>query len=194
VTLLFVVYLLQLFYDYLGLYEAVKWGELVSASLIVVFVILCWAGIWALIGRLLRHQPNFFPQLFFTAFIFGVSIAAGSIHEYAEYMSNSTVVGEIVLWGFSFIIFSALLNYNLTYASNIRNTTVVSLVFAGCLILFIYSFSGIGENEFSGTPEYSMVVKPPFAQLVSNQSSSDFLRDYEAQFSELDSSVFLSDN
>lgn len=188
VMLLIIVCLLQLFSEYQSLSATVKWGELVSGALLVAFVILCWAGLWALIGRLLRHQPHFFAQLFFTTLIFGVSIAGGTLHEYAEYMSNSIAVGEIVLWVFSFSVLTALLKFNLIYASNLRNTTMISMIFNGCLILFIYGFSSIGDGEFSSSPQYTMVVKPPFAQVISNQSIDDYLRDYEAQFSELDDS------
>ena len=188
VMLLIIVCLLQLFSGYQSLSATVKWGELISEALLVAFVILCWAGFWALIGRLLRHQPHFFAQLFFTTLIFGVLIAGGTLHEYAEYMSNSTAVGKIVLWAFSFFAFTVLLKFNLTYASNLRNTTVISMMFNGCLILFIYGFSSIGDREFSNSPQYTMVVKPPFAQVISNQSIDDYLRDYEAQFSDLDDS------
>lgn len=184
--LLLSVGLIQMFYEYLGLIKIIKWGALVSSALGAILVVVSWAAVWALIGRLLRHQPHFFVHLFYSALVFGILIAGSSIDEYAGYMSNSEVAGEVTLWLFMFLLGSVLLRFNLSQATNLHNVTIISLVFNGCLLLLVYAMGSLDEKDFQRTPQYSTVVKPPFAHWSNNDTEGEFLMSYRAQFDKLE--------
>lgn len=186
VLTLAVVSLLSVFTEYQGLATTLKWGKLASNALIAIFVILCWAGLWALIGRLLRHQPQFLMQLLFSGLIASVLIIGSPISDYLEYAGNSVVLGNLFTWGFLLFICTALLKFNLAHASNLHNTTVIALVFSVCLLLFFFGVYSFNKDDFANYPQYSHVLKPPFAKLTRNQTINEYLQDYKMQFRDLD--------
>lgn len=183
---LVVVSLLLVFDEYQGLGTKLKWGKLVSDALIAIFVILCWTGLWAMIGRLLRHQPQFLTQLLFSGLIAAVLIIGLPINEYLEYASNSMVLGNLFEWGFLLFVCTALLKFNLAHASNLHNTTAIALLFNACLFLFFFGVYSFNKNDFNSQPQYSQVLKPPFAKLSRNQTIDEYLQDYKKRFRELD--------
>lgn len=183
---LIVVSLLLVFDEYQDLSATLKWGKLASGGLIAIFIVLCWAGLWALIGRILRHQPQFLAQLLISGVIAAVLIIGSPIGDYIEYASNSEVLGSMFAWGFALFVCTALLRFNLAYASNLHNTTAIALVFSACLLLFIFGVNSFNKNDFTNVAQYSRVLKPPFVKMTRNQTINDYLHNYNLQFSELD--------
>ena len=68
-ALLLLTLLVALYVDYLDTVETIEWGELLTGPVFLGLVIVGWAALWAIVGRVLRHQPQFFSQLFVSALI-----------------------------------------------------------------------------------------------------------------------------
>lgn len=176
---------LSAFADFQQLSTVIKWREFASDSLVLTFIILCWAGLWSLIGRLLRHQNLFFSQLFFTAILVGTSIAISPLGGYVEYVFNNVTLGEIVSGGLFLAICTLLLRCNLALASNLKNAATVAFVVSLALLSFSYAVYIFNKVEFSQVPEYSKVLKPPLFKLTPDQTIDDYIGAYTQLFSSL---------
>ncbi|MEE8342648.1 MAG: FHA domain-containing protein [Gammaproteobacteria bacterium] len=170
---------------YQELSEIIKWKQIALGISVLVLVLVFWAGAWSLAGRLLRHEPQFFHQLFFTALMYAVLITVFPFSSYAEYAGNSWVLGEVVEWGFFLFVLTTLLSVNLSLASNLKNITGVAFFVSASILLFSYSIIYLNKADFSNEPGYSKVLKPPFVKISSDRSIDNFLSESANIFGEL---------
>ncbi len=170
---------------YQELSEIIRWKQIALGISVLVLLLVFWAGAWSLAGRLLRHEPQFFHQLFFTALMYAVLIAVFPFSSYVEYASNSRVLGEVVEWGVFLFVLTALLSLNLSLASNLKNITGIAFFVSASILLFSYSTIYFNKADFSNEPGYSKVLKPPFVKIISDQSVDSFLSESASIFDEL---------
>lgn len=152
-----------------------EWHRYGYAGLFYAALLTVWAGSWAVAGRLLRHQPHFSAQLVATALI---SLALSFVHplaDYLEFLTSSATVSRIAYYVIGIGALTALLRANLLLATNVRHTTAAALVVAGMVVGLIYAAQRFAAEEFSTEPEYSAVVKPPFAHVSRDLSIEEFL-------------------
>jgi len=177
----------ELLSDYQQYATTIKYDKLLYDSLIMVFMLFVWAGGWALIGRLLRHQPYFMAQLFFVALIFSLSSISEPLATYMEYISSSASVGDILQWGLTLLFFVALIKYNLSLSTNLTNSTLVAFLVSVSLLIFTYSLVSLQKDSFNTYPVYSRTMKPPFARMLSHNDSIDvYMASVEHQFDRLE--------
>jgi hypothetical protein len=151
-------------------WEDVAYGELFASVLIVL-----WAGLWALAGRLFRHQQHFGLQLGATATAFLLASLLGVLSGYLAYSFHSTVVDEVIGWISLFVVLTVLFRLNLIIATNIRDTLVVSVVLGAMVTFVIYGFVLLAEpDEFQNEPEFSATLKPPFAHVIRGSSADEY--------------------
>ncbi len=175
-----------LFIAYQGLSTEVEWNTLFLQALYSGVGILFWAGSWALIGRLLRHQPNFSAQLGFTALLSGIITLVTPLGEYVEYAVNSLLVGELVTWLILLLTITVLFSANLMFATNLKHYIRVATTLAAAMLLISYATAKFAEDEFSEDPAYSAVLKPPFAHLSGRREAGLFLDAFKQEFAEVD--------
>jgi hypothetical protein len=149
-------------------------------------IILFWASAWALAGRLLRHQPNFTAQLGFTALITGCLSILLPLESYVEYAANSVLLGEITLWLIMLVILAVLFRANLSFATNLKHYTVIAFIAASALLLTFYTMLEFSEEAFSSEPEYTAVLKPPFAHLSGSRGVQEYRDGFDRLFDEVD--------
>lgn len=186
VLILMTVSSLLAFNEYQGLATALEWGKLASTSLIAVFAIVCWAGIWALTGRLLRHQPQFLIQLLVSGLVAIILLLGSPFSEYVAYAVDSETLGYAVDMIFLYLVFTALLKFNLTHATNLRKTTSTALIVNACLFLFVFGVYNFNKKDFTPYPDYPRLIKPPFARISRSHAIDEYLHEYSRQFSEVD--------
>ncbi|MCP3871314.1 MAG: FHA domain-containing protein [Gammaproteobacteria bacterium] len=176
----------EMIIGYQALSQEVNWKELFSDSLTNGLVILFWASIWALTGRLLRHQPNFTAQLGFTALITTLFSIIWPLGGYAEYTLNSVLLGEITLWLITLVFLVVLFRVNLSLATNLKHYTAIAVVTASTLLLTTYALMELNTGDFDTSPEFSSALKPPFAQLSGTRSLEEYQTEFGALFDEVD--------
>lgn len=162
------------------------WNVLLLAALYTGLAIVIWAGIWALVGRLLRHQPNFTAQLGLTALITGISTLATPLAGYVEYAANSLLLGEIAMWSILLVTWSALLRANLMFATNLKHYSLIAVFATSAILAISFSTLMFSKEEFNYTPDYSTVLKPPFAHLSANQDAKHFRDSFGQAFEKVD--------
>jgi pSer/pThr/pTyr-binding forkhead associated (FHA) protein len=176
----------SMFAQYQELSTEVKWNEMFSVSLWLAVIILFWASAWALAGRLLRHQPNFTAQLGFTALITGFLSILLPLESYIEYAANSVLLGEVAMWLIMLVILAVLFRANLSFATNLKHYTVVAFIAASALLLTSYTMLEFSEEEFYTEPEYTAVLKPPFARLSGSRDVQEYRDTFDSLFDEAD--------
>jgi hypothetical protein len=172
--------------QYQAISSEVRWGHLVSAGLGFILMLVIWSGLWALVGRLFRHQANFQAQLFYSSLMM-VCLGIGMLlSDYPEYIANNAIVGAMAEWGVSLLILGLLLRYNLLYASDLKQRGWIAFSVVAVLLLSTSAMSVLEQRDFSISPEYSAVVKPPLAKWSADTSVESYLHKLALEFENIE--------
>jgi len=186
IAMLLVSALLAVFTEYQEISGKIRWGQMVASGLGYALFVSFWAGCWALVGRLLRHKPNFFAQLFYTSLTMaGINFGA-LFYGYTEYTTTSNVLGYIIEWGFLLLMLGILLKYNLTYATELKRRNLIAFSVIGISMLLSISMTYLGQRDFSSQPDYSATVKPPLAKWSSDNTVNDYMQNLSLQLEKLE--------
>jgi len=150
------------------------WREPAYMTLFSAAMLSLWAGVWALTGRLLKHQSLFFVHLFFTSVVTGVFIFISPIAEFIDFNASQVLPGEIANYVIGFSFFVILLKINLTLATNLQSSTRAAVL--SSLVLFGLAFAGIRyyDEGFEHRQIYPTAIKPPFAVFSSLVSIEEY--------------------
>ena len=185
-VMLLISALLAVFTEYQEITGKIRWGQLIAGGLAYVVFIALWAGCWALVGRLLRHQTHFCAQLFYTSLTMaGLNIGL-LFYGYIEYATTNNILGYVIEWGFLLFILSVLLKFNLTYATELKKRGWISFSVIAVSMIFSFSMTYLGQRDFSTRPDYSETVKPPLAKWSSDKSIEVYMMNVSVQFEELE--------
>lgn len=175
VAMLLLACLIDFTLSYFEASTSLKWEEVASDELFAAVVIVLWAGIWAITGRIVRHQHHFGLQILATVAIFVFAGLLAMLAEYIAYPFHSPSVDELTGWLVFFAILSLLLRFNLMIATSIHQPGLVASVMAGLLVSVIYGFYIFGNTgEFQYKPVYSAELKPPIIGLYRGISTADY--------------------
>lgn len=177
---------LSVFHDYLGLSRTIEYRSFLSQALMLILSIFLWAALWALVGRLLRHQLHFFANLLFTAIAVSVYVVVAPVGEYLEYLTGSLVFVSFFDALIFLVFLTLLLRFNLSLSSHLKNSGAVAFCVSLALLLYSYGINEFGDNDFSSYAEYENTLKPPFAKLRVSKSVEEYLSDLEDQFFKLE--------
>lgn len=189
---IFVLFLVCLFDIIMGYFEQSTNFDLKEngySMLILALVIFAWAGFWAIAGRLFTHQHHFSVQLLVSALAVAVYIFFTPIADYLEYINNSHLVGRLVSYTVIFLILSMLFKLNLFYATHIKKSTMASVIFTSFLLIFIYAKDELQKEDLETKPQYSSILKPPFAQMNDGQTIDDFFNGVDKEIALLQQDI-----
>ncbi|MBM4152601.1 MAG: FHA domain-containing protein [Kiritimatiellaceae bacterium] len=159
-------------------------GELSRAVTAMMILCFLWAGFWALVGYAVQRRAMFHAQLFIvTAFVFAIS-SVSFIPEYVAFALNTPVLVKILNYMGNSALFAVLLFYSLGIATSVKKRSRLIIVFS--MIAVVCGLDGMSHvaerDDFKATPQFSALVKPPYVQLVSGSSVSEFLEKSEDVF------------
>jgi len=174
-----------LYVDYLDTFEELDWGELLSGPVFLLLLIVCWASLWAIVGRLLRNQPNFSSHLFVSALTMLLTMYCTLASAYIGYGTGLTQLANAADWLGSALLCFALLYFNLRFATNLRRPWIPAAATVLLLVLLIYGFEWIGEEDFMPYPPEESLLKPPFAKLRDGISLDEWDEQLRELFREL---------
>ena len=141
-----------------------KWGEVAYGELFAGVVVVVWSGLWALAGRVVRHQHHLGLQLMATSALLLLSTLASFAVEYLAYPFHDPGFTEALDWIAIFALLALLFNLNLVIATNLLNTRAVAAVASFTVVAVVFGFnwfSESGDDEMQLYPDYSETLVPP---------------------------------
>lgn len=151
------------------------------------FIILVWAGIWAVAGRIVRQQHHFGLQLAATAVVSLLATVISLAATYIAYPFHSFSITQSIGWMAGFVTLLILLHLNLLIATNMRNPLPVAAVFSALLVGVSYAFMLYSfDDESHYVPEYSStLLPPPLTQIFPANSVDAYYAQLEQEMSTL---------
>ncbi|MCR9107076.1 MAG: FHA domain-containing protein [Gammaproteobacteria bacterium] len=173
------VSLVDLVINYFYASTNLKWMEQVYGVLFSALICAVWAGLWAIAGRILRHQHHFGLQLIvvsgFSMLMTFLAIAANYIAFYAF----DAGVEEFLSWFIYALALLILFRLNFMIATNVQRPLLASVIATTTLLGVVYGFYyPWDDEEIEYAPEHSAILLPPPLVLGSGETA-------QAYFSEL---------
>ena len=170
--------------EYLESFKKFDAKEFLVDVFVVPFIALVWAGIWAIVGRILRHETRFLPQSIITLiYLVAVTLTDRLLEIYA--FNNPNYMMLLILKNLSQGVLLALLfSFNLRLATlkSPQNRRLSAQFVAWTLVGISLFMSEINKPDFSRYPDYMSGLMSPmyfFADTVTidafiGQSASIF--------------------
>ena len=158
--------------------------KLVATALPAIIGASLWAGIWAFVGRVIKHKASFATQLSISM-LFALSLLLiNNLGQYLTFITSSILAAratEILLTGMALL---SLLYINIDNATTAtpKARLITSHAVTWSLILFGLFMEFASKPDFRHTPSFSSTLKPPFAKLVPSQTLEEFLEDSDSVF------------
>ena len=148
----------------------------ITTSLLSAFIVLIWVSLWALAGRIFRHNSHFGQQLLATTLILFALSVFGPWPQLLEFTFSSTSTGTVLNYLLAFICFALLLKFHLLFATNLRRTGAIALSISALVVGGSASYQYYQQNEFSYEANYSQVIRPNFMHLGSDLDMDEYLK------------------
>jgi len=176
VTTLLVLIGLELSDKYFGSYHNVHDGEFFLFAVYMVIGVAMWAGAWAIVSRITRHQ--FYMNAHLSSFILamivlGLFFSASEWYGYVFLASNQV---EWLNYCALVVVLSALLFSHLRYcslASN-RRLSVIAVALAGSLVGVGILMQWAQNNQFSTQPQFKVYFKASSLRLARHLKPEEF--------------------
>ena len=175
IALLLTVALFDVAIEYLQTSVTLEWADYAKAGAAMVVFTFGWSSAWALLGRLLRHQANFFLQVFGCSAVSGVASIVFLAPEYLEFWTNSKLTGAVAVYALTFVMLAALLNVNLFLATSLRRPRRIAVLASMVIVAGTVAARTLLDDGKNLAADYSDVMKPPFAALGSPLSIDEFI-------------------
>ncbi len=165
-------------------YKNMPLSKFISMGIGLLLIILVWAGVWAFVGRLIKHRSNFNAQLSWAALFFLAMTFFYPLAAHCGYWASSFVVEMAVGSVISWVFLSFLIAGHLTIATFIsrRNQIIAATIISTVIIFFGIVTYYAGKTEFDPQPDFYSTLVPPYANIVHGGSMDDFLRKSEKVF------------
>ncbi len=151
-------------------------------------VLLLWAGAWAVVGRLLRHQHHFSQQLLVTSVVALLGLLVSPVEAYVEFVSNNLVWRDIVTYAAGTLLFAYLLHYNFFFATNIKHTGMWALGISIGISSLTFLFSAaVDDNGLEIRPAYSNTLLAPGVAPSGASSLEDYLQRMDRVYAQTES-------
>jgi hypothetical protein len=165
-------------------YKNLAVQKFVSIGIGMVMIVLVWSGLWAFIGRIIKHKSSFNAQLSWSGLFFLAMTLFYPFADHFGYMTNSAVI-EMIMGSVIFGIFLALLVAgHLTIATflskhtRILASSVISVVILTFGIVTYYA----SKSDFDPQPDYYATVLPPYAKLAPSLTVDQFIQKSQSVF------------
>lgn len=161
--------------DYFEYAQRRSWEGHLNTALSTVALVVVWAGIWALIGKLTRHQGHYSIQLLVTALASGLISLALPLPSFVDYLFSSVTAAELFGYLLALLLLALLLRWNLYYAVHPGRPWFNAFCVAAMCILTYAGVSRLQQPEYSALPRYSASLKPPLGAAPGGVAIDAFL-------------------
>jgi len=154
----------------------ITFQKLLSETLPLLIFIIIWALIWATISKVVTHRFYF---IFHAIWVSCLTIASTILDNFSKYFEFSFSISgsAYIISLISSIVITSLLFYgHLHYSTTLTaiKSKYISITTSIVIIGMIEIFSLLNATEFSNTPRYSSVIKPPMFILAPASTIDDF--------------------
>lgn len=157
----------------------VEWKDYVIDLLWMNLFLLVWTGIWAITGKLVRHQYHFGQQLFIGTIWLILFILIYPLLGYVEFASNgaslSTAISVIVM----LLMFAVLAKFNLYFATSGRHATAIGIVISFALVGGVSAINILSQDDFKVDAETSSELYPGFVLPGNGEPVSRYFAEVE---------------
>ncbi len=168
--------------EWLESYSEIDWERMLSTVLYVQFFIVVWAFIWAIVGKLLRHQNQFIIQFTGTSLVFLLASVVEIIFGPISYITNSQTLETILNWSLGFFTMAILLYFNYSIATNLRKPLRAACLMSGAILAFFYGIYYFEYDSYDRRADYMNNLQPPMFKFQSDLSLDDYLSSQEELF------------
>ena len=181
------VSLIDLVINYFYSSTNLKWMEQVYGVLFSALICAVWAGLWAIAGRILRHQHHFGLQLIvasgFSILMTLLTIASNFIAFYA-FNANVEAFFSWLIYALALLV---LFRLNFLIATNVRRPLLASFIATTMLLGVVYGFYyPWDEDELEYAPTHSAILLPPPLVFAGGESAQEYFSDLSDAFEDLD--------
>lgn len=170
--------------QWLNSYSEILWQELAVGLFSVMVVGISIAALWAIVGRVVKHEGRFQAQLAFVMLYLLLQSAVVYAYELLLFNSLNTPVATSFSFGVSFLLLVALLWINLHIATNLNSGQ--RWKFAGTISVVLLCVSIFPElleqTEFSDMPDYVKEIETPALRAVDGHDLDWFIGESAALF------------
>lgn len=165
--------------------------DLLSAALDELVTVGSIALLWALAGRVFRHQPRFFSHFSMWSIYAILTQMSDSFAGFLAYNFGSDNAKLVVDTALQVILLALVVWSSLSLASNLRargrfwSAVSASLVFLSLQFVDLWQF----EQFFVGSPEYQSGLKPPALTWVGSSSPEQLIEFADELFDEAEQSA-----
>jgi len=143
-----------------------------------------WAGIWAILGRVLHHEGRFAAHATVSLLALAGFFIGDELAQYLGYLLSSKLVFDVIGFSLTGLLIAWLISKNLAYATELSNRMrlltayLFALSFVGLVVLINFS----SDNSYSLKPSYISSLKPPSFNITRGVPQSQFLEEVDGIF------------
>ncbi len=172
-------FLLLIFNDWLEKVSEFEFYSVLIAPASVYMVLILWAAVWAIVGKLFVHRAMFFTHLAIVAAVAGVSTVVDGFTSYSAFVFEIDSLKIYIDYVTSFIVITAMLYAHLHFSSRVKpRKQFFSAIIVSAVVLLVSAYVIIeNDKTFSSSPRYTATIKPPVFVMGSVQSTEKFYSD-----------------
>lgn len=180
--LIVIPFLVLLFNGWLEQVRQVEWYSLVVEPAYVYLILIVWAFVWSIVGKLLVHRALFFTHFAIAAAMVGITLSIEGVISYSLFMLNVDSLQASLQPVTGFLTIAAMLYAHLHFASRANRKGQLVAVITISALVTVYSAYNVYEDsdEFSSYPKYIAFLKPPVFVIGSLQTTDEFYSDMSA--------------
>lgn len=186
-VMLLILFAVTLWKSYLETTTELEWGKLSVEAIFPLVLAFIWASGWSLTGRFIKSNHYFFSHLFFSALSFTLLILLADIYSYFDYISSSTIIGDLIDWLISIVIIGLLIGFNLALVSYSPGAFKKGMISSAAIFGIIASLVYLYQDEYDNTPVHSTAVKPSYIPTPSGEKIEQYIKNYNDIFEALSS-------
>lgn len=162
----------------------------------VFFIIIVWASLWSVVGRLLTHRSRFAQQLSLASIYVIVSLVTGMMLRGLDFLLSGNEVAQAATLLTQTVLLALLTSACLAAATMLtrRKRMQAALSFAVGLMISVISLSAISNMGFNPVPPFSSTLSPGLARFAPAVDAQNFIADSLRLFDDADFRVAPVDN
>ncbi len=161
--------------------QEVKAQNMVTNALVLNLMLLFWAGLWAFVGKLARHQYHFRQQFFITTLWLIAIIVLMPFLRYIDFASNGAALSTSFMMLVMLMLVAWLVKFNLYLATFGRHATAIGFVISLTIVGGISSANVLLEDDFNPYVKTNAELFPGLVLFGNGETVDDYFRKVEAQ-------------
>ncbi|MCP4769619.1 MAG: FHA domain-containing protein [Gammaproteobacteria bacterium] len=159
----------------------VDWKAYVINLLWLNLFLLVWSGIWAVTGKLVRHQYHFGQQLFITAIWLIAIILVLPLLDYLDFVINGVLLSSVVALLVLLVMVARLVKFNLYFATSGRYATTIGIAISFVIVGGLSTLNFLLQEDFDAYAQTDSELYPGFTLFGSGASIDSYFGEVESK-------------